>query len=88
MDANAILDRLYGLGVIARAEGDTVLLQSSSKVPLDLKDAVREHKPEIMALLARPHQDADGLLVRLRTGHSWLLDQHQRWQSGYSTHTR
>ena len=25
------------------------------------------------------------LLVRLRTGHSWLLAQHQRWQSGDST---
>jgi len=85
MDAKAVLDRLSELGVTARAEGDMVLLQPGSKVPLYLKDAVREHQTEFMALLTRPHQDAEALLVRLRTGHSWLLDQHKRWQSGDTT---
>ena len=53
MDANAVLDRLTALGVTVRAEGGMVLLQPGSKVPLELKDAVREHKPQILAQLRR-----------------------------------
>ena len=52
MDANAILDRLSNLGVTIRADGDKVLLQPGSKAPQDLKDAIRENKAAIMALLA------------------------------------
>ena len=45
--------------------GDKVLLQPGSKVPSELKDAVREHKPEIMELLARtwPPPDTEELLA-------------------------
>ena len=59
MDANAILDRLSELGVSVRADGDKVLLQPGSKVPPDLKDAVWENKPEILAQLRRAIQPVD-----------------------------
>jgi len=51
MDANTVLDRLAELGVTPRAEGGMVLIQPASKVPTELKDAVRENKPELLALL-------------------------------------
>ena len=57
MDANAVLNRLSELGVTARAEGGMVLIQPASKVPPELKDAVRENKAEILALLDGPVGD-------------------------------
>ncbi len=84
MDAHAVLNRLSELGVSARVEGDKVLLQPGSKVPSELKDAVREHKPEIIAVLTRFNQDTEAFLTRLRRGHEWLLKQHELWQSGDS----
>ena len=53
MDANAILDRLSELGITVRADGGMVLIQPASKVPAELKDAVRENKPEILTALRR-----------------------------------
>ena len=85
MDAHAVLNRLSELGVSARVEGDKVLLQPGSKVPSELKDAVREHKPEIIAVLTHYHQDTEAFLTRLRRSHEWLLKQHELWQTGDSS---
>ena len=84
MDANVVLDRLSELGVTVWADGDKVLIQPASKVPTELKDAVRENKPELLALLSGP-PNADALLDRLRTGQTWLLDQHHPWQNDDTT---
>ena len=84
MDANAILDRLSTLGVTARVEADKILIQPASKVPSELMDAIREHKPELLIILAEPRKN-EALLDRLRTGHRWLLDAHKRWQAGDTT---
>ena len=84
MDAHAVLDRLSALGVTARVEGGMVLIQPASKVPPELKGAVRENKAELLAILSGL-ANAEALLDRLRTGHQWLLDQHQRWQNDDTT---
>ena len=56
MDATEVLDRLSALGITAWASGEKLLLEPGSKVPPDLLDEVREHKPEILARL-RPLGD-------------------------------
>ena len=81
MNAQAVLDRLAKLGVTARADGGDITIQPASKVPSDLKAAVRENKPEILIILADPHH----VLARLRAGSEWLADQHQRWMASDST---
>ena len=85
MDANAVMDRLAELGVVASAAGGKLLLEPGSKVPPDLLAQVKEHKVEILARLTRPHQDAEALLTRLRKGQAWLVDEHQRWQADDTT---
>ena len=70
MNAKTVLNRLSELGVTARAEGGNVLLNPGSKVPPELKDAVRENKPGILDLLA---------------GNSGDLDHDPEWQPGDST---
>lgn len=51
MDAVQLLDRLSSLGVAVSVNGDKLRLTPGSKVPPDLVEAVREHKPQIMRLL-------------------------------------
>ena len=52
MDANAVLGKLSELGVTAHAEGGNILIQPASKVPPELKDALRENKSELLTILA------------------------------------
>lgn len=54
MDAQAVLDRLAELGVTASAEGGKVWIEPASKVPAELKAALRENKPEILTILTGP----------------------------------
>ena len=51
MEATAILDRLYALGVHIEAHGDTLELVPGSVIPPDLVTLVRQHKPALMAVL-------------------------------------
>ena len=64
MDAVAVLNRLSELGITVRTDGVMVLMEPGSRVPPDLKDAVRQNKPEIMAPLssAWPPPDAEELI--------------------------
>ena len=64
MDAVAVLNRLSELGITVRTDGVMVLMELGSRVPPDLKDAVRQNKPEIMALVssAWPPPDAEELI--------------------------
>ena len=78
MDATAILDRLFELGVSVRAEGGNVVIQPASKTPPELKDAIRGNKAEVLALLANP-PTKDSLLDRLQKGQIWLTAHHAQW---------
>ena len=52
--------------------------------PLDLKGGIPENKAEVLMLLADPPNRL-ALLVRLRKGQAWILDQHNRWQADDTT---
>jgi hypothetical protein len=53
--AFAILDALKGVGVTVRViPPDTLRLEPASKIPADLLSQIREAKPEILQILARP----------------------------------
>ena len=83
MNATDVLHRLQRLGISVWADGDNIFVAPASKIPAQVKVAIREHKPGILARL-RPISDSqpvDALLERLRKGHTWLLDLHQRWQT-------
>ena len=98
MTATEVLNRLDKLGVTAWPNSGNIRFQPASRVPPGLKAQIKEHKPEILILLLDQAKRGDGHpppldrppegeteLRRLRKGHSWLLDQHQRWQSGDTT---
>ena len=51
MDAADVLERLTDLGITATVNGTTLRLEPGSKVPPELLAEVKEHKPEILALL-------------------------------------
>ena len=100
MTSTEILDRLHDLGVTVQANGLKVRLEPASKVPAELLAQVKEHKPEIIRELRQPYGDGqppsqdrqptkepeslERLITRLKNGHTWLLDQHQKWQAGDS----
>ena len=80
MAAVELLERLGACGVSVSLDRDELVLRPGNKVPSDLLPALRQHKAELIALLACP-PNAEALLIRLRNGQVWLLDQHQRWQN-------
>ena len=55
MDAVGVLHRLEILGINLEVNGDKLRFQPASKVPPDLLEQMRQHKPAIMGLL---HDDA------------------------------
>ena len=96
MNAKAILNWLSKLGVTASAQCGNIAIRPASEVPPELKAEVRFNKSELLAILVQSLGDGhappldrppkgETELRCLRKGHSWLLDQHQRWQSGDTT---
>ncbi len=57
MTAAAVLARLHDLGVTAEARGDRLALRPASAVPSDLLADLRQHKADLLALLAVPAND-------------------------------
>lgn len=57
--AAAVLEKARALGIKVTPSGDRILLEPGSKAPPELVQAVRQHKGEILAILARP-QVAEG----------------------------
>ena len=85
MTATETLAELRSLGVVLEPAEDKLKYRAPKGVLTpELRQAMTEYKVEILALLTAP-PDTEALLTRLRNGQSWLLDQHQRWQSGDST---
>ena len=84
MAALELLEKLEDCGVSVLVDHEELVLRPASKIPPNLLVEVRQQKAEIIQEL-RPVQ-GDGsqtvLLARLQAGHVWLLDQHERWQSG------
>ena len=72
-------------GVLVEARGDELRLRAATAPPLDVVDALRQHKPEIMAALATispgtPQEWVDGVSRLRGTPHpkgvapeSWML---------------
>ena len=54
MDATAVLERLDRLGVSIQLDGPDLILRPGSRVPADVLENVRAHKPEIIAHLRKP----------------------------------
>ncbi|HXM55107.1 MAG TPA: hypothetical protein VOB72_06930, partial [Candidatus Dormibacteraeota bacterium] len=54
MTAADILSQLQAIGVGVRVRGDTLLVRPLDKVPADLAEQVKAHRPELVALLAEP----------------------------------
>ncbi len=52
--ALAILARCRRLGVAVRADGGRLMFRPASVVPADLRTALAEHKPELLAALTDP----------------------------------
>jgi hypothetical protein len=54
MSARPILDRLYSLGLIVTFDGDRLLVRPKENITPELRQAIREHKADIMRLLTDP----------------------------------
>ena len=52
--ATAVLEKAKALGIKVTPSGDKILLEPGSKAPPELVQAVRQHKGEILAILASP----------------------------------
>ena len=50
MEAQAILDRLYSLGIEVIISGDKLLLEPGSRVPEELVEELKSHKQDIILL--------------------------------------
>jgi tubulysin polyketide synthase-like protein len=62
MDATEVLRQLHDLGVSVRADGDNIVVSPASKIPPQVKAAIREHKSAILAQL-RPSRDGEHPLL-------------------------
>jgi TubC N-terminal docking domain len=62
MDATDVLQQLHDLGISVRADGDNIVVSPASKIPAEVKPAIREHKSAILARL-RPGCDEEHLLL-------------------------
>ena len=51
MSAQVILERLHDLGVTVAIEGDRLAVQPKERLTPELRQAIREHKPDLMRLL-------------------------------------
>jgi hypothetical protein len=54
MTAAEILSQLQAVGVGIRLHGDTLVCRPLRKVPVELAEQIRAHKPELVAILAEP----------------------------------
>ena len=61
MDAIDVLQQLHNLGVNVCADGDNLIVSPASKIPPEVKAAIREHKLAILAQL-RPGYCEESLL--------------------------
>ena len=82
MTTDELVAETNRLGIALTSNGEKLRVEAPIGALTDeLRQALGEHKTEILALLTRSHQDTETLLVRLRAGQVWLLEQHQRWQN-------
>lgn len=89
MTATAILERLSALGVRTSVDGGMIRLTPASKIPADLKEAIRTHKKALMLAL-RPPEALRGALtqkgeeiatMRRRLASEWYAEdvEYQKW---------
>ena len=88
MSEAELLRDVYRLGGKVWANGDLLELEIPEGFPDDLIEALQQRKAELLTHLrdqTEPSEQGVDLITRLRNGHQWLLDQHQRWQSDDTT---
>src|SRR5262245_56727889 len=54
MNAAEILSAVRQVGATLRVEGDSLVASNASRIEPTIKAAIREHKPELIAALAKP----------------------------------
>lgn len=89
MTASAILERLNSLGVITSVDGGMIRLTPASRIPADLKEAIRTHKKALMLALRPPEplrhaltqKDEEIATMRRRLASTYYADdpQYQEW---------
>jgi hypothetical protein len=57
MKAFEILVRANSLGITLAAQGSYLVARPKGATPPDLAQGIRNHKPELLTLLARPHPE-------------------------------
>ena len=65
MPAHEVLTQLHSLGISVEARGDSLVVKPASLVPVELKGEIRQHKADILALLAPPPPAVDEGTARL-----------------------
>jgi hypothetical protein len=65
MGAAEVIEILQGLGVKVKAQGGKLFLEPGSKVPSDLVPEIRQHKHEILEMLAEPLPTDDSTALLL-----------------------
>ena len=66
------------------ANGELLELAFPDDFPANLIEDLKQRKTELLTHVrnqTEPSEQGVDLITRLRNGHEWLLDQHQRWQS-------
>jgi hypothetical protein len=80
----SVLQQVRSLGVDIRPDGDKLQLRPPGKLSAELLAAVREHKPEIIALLQKPSPSSRTLLTgALAQKNDEILTMRQRLASPY-----
>ena len=82
MTTDELVAEAYRLGISLIPHGEKLRVEAPmGSLTQELRQALRENKAELIALLTEP-SSTETLLARLRKGHGWLLSQHKRWQLG------
>jgi len=85
MTAVEVLEKLDEIGVTAWLVDGNIRLKPTSRVTPDLRFEIQEGKADIVRELNQSSEgkfEEHSLITLLRTDQEWLVDQHQKSQSG------
>ena len=88
MTGPELLREIRSRGGEVWANGELLELAFPDDFPAKLIEDLKQRKTELLTRVrnqTEPSEQGVDLITRLRNGHQWLLDQHQRWQSDDNT---